>query len=59
MTFADIGWLVSSIVWVIFAILNFVANHRGDTSTAFWSLNGMFISLGFIFVFLGLINGWW
>ena len=52
MTLANIGWLISSIIWAICTVINFVSNRRGNIEMAGYSLYGMFISLGFMFATL-------
>ena len=56
---AHTGWLISVLIWLVFAIINFVSNRTGYREMAVFSLGGMLVSLGFILVFLGFTNGWW
>ncbi len=56
---ALIGWIVSLILWCAFTILNIIGRSKENTALIIFSLDGMLISLGFIWIFMGFIHNWW
>lgn len=59
MTPANIAWTISFILWLIFVILNFIANRYQDTAFAEFTLILELVCLGFMWVFTGFTHGWW
>ena len=59
MTPVDIAWTVSLILWLIFAIMNFIANRYNATALAQFSLTLEWICLAFMWLFIGFNHGWW
>lgn len=59
MTPAQIGWTISIILWLVFAILNRIASKKGETEIALFSLILELVCLGFIWIFCGLSSNWW
>ncbi len=59
MTPSFVGWLISVILWAVFAILFFVSSHRNDYEmmTVFNILQ--LIAIIFVWVFLGFYRNWW
>ena len=59
MTPSLVGWLISVILWAIFAIFFFVSSHRNDYEmmTVFNILQ--LIAIIFVWVFLGFYRNWW
>ena len=59
MTPADIAWIISFIFWLIFTILNFVANKHQMTELAYFTLILEIICVGFMWIFAGFTHNWW
>ena len=56
---AEIGELISIIVWFIHFILSIVANKKGDEVNANFFASIEFMALGFMWIFIGFNSGWW
>ena len=59
MTPADIGWLISWIVWLIMVILWGIAIKNKNNLLSVLFLSMEITALGFMWLFRGFMNGWW
>jgi hypothetical protein len=56
---AEIGELISIIIWLIYFILSIVANKKGDEVNANFFNSIELMALGFMWIFIGFNHGWW
>lgn len=56
---AEIGQIVSMVIWLINFILSIIARREGDEVNAnFFNLIEL-MALGFMWIFFGFNHGWW
>ena len=56
---AEIGQLISIIVWLINFIFSIIATKEGDEVNANYFNSMELMALGFMWIFIGFNNGWW
>jgi hypothetical protein len=56
---AEIGEIISIIVWFINFILRIIAKKIGDEVNANFFNSIELMALGFMWIFIGFNHGWW